>query len=418
VVIKPNLVLHEFGAMKGTNCLTTHGSVIRAMIDYAYVAGGPESSIIIADAPLQGANFDLLLAQTGIPEIQDYYWRKCRYEIKAFDLRQICALIDEGSKFITNLKTLAGDPYGYREIEMGSNSRLCELDTLNPRYAVGDYDAAATGLKHNKNHHEYIVSNTILNADTVISLPKLKTHSKAGVTVCLKNMVGIIGSKDCLPHHRLGKTNNGGDEFPELYPTAWYLSQKAYTRFQGRVPLRLWRALRFGAAHLLGAGTPTGGGEKARGNNFFPSGSWHGNDTIWRTVDDLNRIVFYYEKTANQFADSQQRNFFALVDGIIAMEGNGPLKGTPKPCGVILGGIDPLAIDVVASALMGFDWHKIGMLKGIATSPNTSKYSEFLGNESSIHLVSNNRQLSSYDLLKHSHLKFVPPNGWRTHVEI
>ena len=42
ILIKPNFVLHEFGAFVGTNCLTTHGSIIRAVVDYAYLAGGPE----------------------------------------------------------------------------------------------------------------------------------------------------------------------------------------------------------------------------------------------------------------------------------------------------------------------------------------------------------------------------------------
>src|SRR2546428_2917218 len=36
VVIKPNLVLHESARLVGTQCLTTHGSVIRALVDYAY----------------------------------------------------------------------------------------------------------------------------------------------------------------------------------------------------------------------------------------------------------------------------------------------------------------------------------------------------------------------------------------------
>jgi uncharacterized protein (DUF362 family) len=417
VVVKPNFVLHEFGALKGANCLTTHGSVIRAVIDYAYLAGGPDSSIVIADAPIQGAEFELLLRQTGIPAIQEYYWRKLRYEIKVFDLRQVCALVDESSSFIEKVQKLPGDPLGYREIDMGVDSRLSELDPFEPRYAVGDYDIAATGFRHNHNHHQYVVSNTILDADTIISVPKLKTHSKVGMTVSLKNVIGIIGSKDCLPHHRLGKTSHGGDEFPAHYPTKWYLSQKAYTRLQGRVSLRLWRLLRFGAAHLLGAGTPVNGNTLEKAKSFFPSGSWYGNDTIWRTVDDLNRIVFYYDDVTNQLAGDRQRRFFVLVDGIVAMEGNGPLRGTPKPCGVLLAGADALATDIVASTLMGFDWQRIRMLKGIAASPYLPKYSDFSGDHSKIRIKSNRKQWSSLSMLKQMHLGFRPPGGWRQYVE-
>ena len=34
--------------------------------------------------------------------------------------------------------------------------------------------------------NEYCISNTILDADVIINIPKLKTHKKAGITVCLK----------------------------------------------------------------------------------------------------------------------------------------------------------------------------------------------------------------------------------------
>jgi len=70
VVIKPNLVLHEFGPQKCANCLTTHGSVIRAVLDYVYLTAGPEGKILIADAPLQGADFERLTSDAGLRRIQ------------------------------------------------------------------------------------------------------------------------------------------------------------------------------------------------------------------------------------------------------------------------------------------------------------------------------------------------------------
>ena len=85
VVIKPNLVTHEFGVQAGQRCLTAHGSVIRAVVDYAFLAGGPESSIVIADAPVQGADFAKIVAQNGLDEIRDYYWRTHRYELGVLD---------------------------------------------------------------------------------------------------------------------------------------------------------------------------------------------------------------------------------------------------------------------------------------------------------------------------------------------
>ena len=44
-----------------------------------------------------------------------------------------------------------------------------------------------------------------------------------------------------------------------------------------------------------------------------------------------------------------------IMDAVIAMEGNGPKSGTPKEVGLILASGDPVALDSVASRLMGFD---------------------------------------------------------------
>jgi uncharacterized protein (DUF362 family) len=420
VVIKPNFVLHEFGAQKGASCLTTHGSVLRAVLDYVYIAAGPEGRIVIADAPLQGADFEQVVSQTGLRKVQEFYREKLRCEIDIIDLRQVHAVIDESSSLIRRVDRLPGDPLGYCEIDLGDASRLNEVDRAGPRYVVGDYDATVTNARHRAPHHSYVVSRTILDADAVICVPKLKTHSKSGVTVCLKNMVGIIGSKDCLPHHRRGKTNRGGDEFPEDYPLRWLLSARAHGLLQGHVPVSAWRIMRRFAESMLGAGTPANGNGNGNrnGSRFFPSGGWHGNDTIWRTVDDLNRILFFYDPVTGEMQSQPKRRYFAVVDGIIAMEGNGPLRGSPRPSGVIVGGDDPLALDVVAATLMSFDWRRIPMLKGIANSECPAKYSAFTGDEGAIDLLSDNPEWNSIESLKQRHMNFHAPNGWRDFVEV
>jgi uncharacterized protein (DUF362 family) len=430
VVIKPNLVLHEFGAQRNAHCLTTHGSVIRAVLDYVYLAVGPEGSIAVADAPLQGADFARVIADAGLPQIQEFYHNMLKCEIKVIDLRQIHAVVDENSSLIRRVERLPGDPLGYCEIDLGVASRLHELDAgghtgsrrnASPRYIVGDYAAAVTNLRHRSPRHSYVVSRTVLDANTVICVPKLKTHSKTGLTVCLKNMVGVIGSKDCLPHHRLGNSHQGGDEFPADYPFLWRLSGRAHDLLQGRVPVPVWRLMRRLAGGWLGAGTPHNGAEHS--SNFFPSGGWHGNDTIWRTVDDLNRILFFYSSGKSTPGESvirtqQQRRYFAVVDGITAMEGNGPLRGTPKSTGLIIGGDDPLAIDIAASTLMGFDWQRIPMLRGIAATHQLPRYSAFNGDPSTIELLSNVPRWNSLDALRQEYFSFRPPNGWRHSVEI
>jgi uncharacterized protein (DUF362 family) len=50
---------------------------------------------------------------------------------------------------------------------------------------------------------------------------------------------------------------------------------------------------------------------------------------------------------------------FAIVDGIVGMEGNGPIQGTPKNSGVIVMGADPVAVDSTCCRIMGIDPQRI-----------------------------------------------------------
>ena len=50
---------------------------------------------------------------------------------------------------------------------------------------------------------------------------------------------------------------------------------------------------------------------------------------------------------------------FAIVDGIVGMEGNGPIQGTPKNCGVIVAGRVLEAVDATCSRVMGIDPNKV-----------------------------------------------------------
>jgi uncharacterized protein (DUF362 family) len=52
----------------------------------------------------------------------------------------------------------------------------------------------------------------------------------------------------------------------------------------------------------------------------------------------------------------------AIVDGIIGMEGDGPLNGTAKPLGVLVMGCDPVAVDATCCRLMELDPERIGYL--------------------------------------------------------
>ena len=54
---------------------------------------------------------------------------------------------------------------------------------------------------------------------------------------------------------------------------------------------------------------------------------------------------------------------FAIVDGIVGMEGNGPIQGTPKQAGVLVAGSDVAAVDATCCRIMGIDPTKIEYLK-------------------------------------------------------
>ena len=53
---------------------------------------------------------------------------------------------------------------------------------------------------------------------------------------------------------------------------------------------------------------------------------------------------------------------YAIIDGVIGMEGDGPIMGTAKPVGAVIMGRDLLAVDCTAARVMGFDPYKIGYL--------------------------------------------------------
>lgn len=73
VLIKPNLVNHknpgERDHIRGMDCLITHPSLVRCIFDYVFIALQGLGRIIIADAPIQDCDFDILLSGTGYGEL-------------------------------------------------------------------------------------------------------------------------------------------------------------------------------------------------------------------------------------------------------------------------------------------------------------------------------------------------------------
>lgn len=61
----------------------------------------------------------------------------------------------------------------------------------------------------------------------------------------------------------------------------------------------------------------------------------------------LNEILPYLAKVI--------RHDLIVLDAITAMEGNGPVIGTPKEMGLIIAGRNPLEVDAISTSIMGID---------------------------------------------------------------
>jgi uncharacterized protein (DUF362 family) len=117
---------------------------------------------------------------------------------------------------------------------------------------------------------------SLRRADIVVSLPKLKTHHWAGVTLSMKNLFGV------MPGLAYGWPKN--------------------------------------VLHRAG---------------------------IAGSILDINAAV---------------RPHLAIVDGIIGMEGDGPIMGSPKFAGVLLIGRNLPSVDATAARIMGFDPFRVPYL--------------------------------------------------------
>lgn len=64
---------------------------------------------------------------------------------------------------------------------------------------------------------------------------------------------------------------------------------------------------------------------------------------------------------------------FSIVDGIVGMEGNGPIQGTAKAVGVVVAGADPVAVDATCCRIMRIDPLKVGYLRLAASEAQLSE---------------------------------------------
>lgn len=158
---------------------------------------------------------------------------------------------------------------GYEALAKRQAVRLVDLNYDDFR-SIKNVDPRATLLK------EIAVPETIAAADVVISVPKLKTHKLAGITLSLKNMFGA------LPGMIYG----------------------------------------------------------------WPKNTLHWNG-IPQSICEINGTVPAH---------------YAVVDGVVGMEGHGPIMGKARKVGVLIMGANGLAVDATAARVMGVDPSRVDYL--------------------------------------------------------
>jgi uncharacterized protein (DUF362 family) len=348
VLLKPNWVMHENHSGKGLDCLLTHGSLIEAVL--RYVVKAKPGSIIVGDAPIQGCDFNALIDGCGMKRILEQFHGTAP-EISLRDFR--CVTLP-GGKIHQQKQASDRGLDEYVLFDLGKDSLLEPITEKQGAFRVTMYDPKALNRTHGPGRHQYLVAREAIDADVVINMPKLKTHKKAGMTGAIKNMVGMNGHKEYLPHHRKGGAVRGGDCYGQASITKTWAEK--FFDWANSTALNWAKYLfsRSGAAMLRL--------NKHFGGNGDVEGSWHGNDTVWRMCLDLQRIL-HYGKLDGTLADAHQRTILNVTDAIVAGEGEGPLSPEPVPLGVITFGTNVAAVDWIHAILMGFDPRKIPLVR-------------------------------------------------------
>lgn len=384
-------------------CLITHPSVLRAIIDYSIIALKGTGRIIVGDAPMQGCNLEKLLEISGYNEMFKFY-NDNSVNIKPVDFRKYATVVDKNNILIKKVF----NENEFLTVELGDKSKFYSSERNNKRYKVSDYNECVTNTFHTNDTHKYVINKNVLIADVIINVPKPKCHRLAGITGCLKNIVGITHDKACLPHRTVGSTQEGGDEYLNKSMIKKMISKtldmKLKFEKKNYYLFALLMRYQFGVLYYL---------NKTRKDNAL-IGSWYGNDTIWRTVLDLNHILLYADKNGIM-SDKPQRVEFNIADMIICGEGDGPVAPEPKHLGIIIAGKESASIDRVICEIMGFDFKKIPCVYYAAQDEALNYY--FLNN---CVLKSNVKSLNNKVIDKINCPKnwcFKPHNSWKGYIE-
>ena len=185
VVVKPNWVHHQNFSGHGMDCLVTHTCVIEAVL--YYIAKARPEYIIIGDAPVQGCDFEALMADCHIPEmIERHTAYNVNVSVKDFR-RTIHPSGEIGGRAQEDCRPMDE----FILYDLGPDSSLEAITSPNSEFRVTMYNPDLLKRTHGPGKHQYLIARDVIEADVVINIPKLKTHKKACITGALKNLVGI-----------------------------------------------------------------------------------------------------------------------------------------------------------------------------------------------------------------------------------
>jgi hypothetical protein len=227
----------------------------------------------------------------------------------------------------------------------------------------------------------------------------------------MKNLVGINGSKDWLPHHRRGSKFDRGDEYLNRN-----LFKEINVSLQEIIDVAAIENKKMKAYILRNIQKVNSIFRKLSTKDKYLEGSWWGNDTVWRTVCDLNRLLIYADKKG-VMQQIPQRNYIAFLDMIISGEGEGPLNPIPKYSGILMAGFNPLIIDTVLATIMGFDFKKI---PNVSKAYGIKKYPISKHKHEDIKIISSNKAWTKKvtNIRLEDTLKYMPTLGWKDHIEM
>lgn len=343
VLLKPNWVRQEFKESDYI-CLRTNDNLLLCILEEVLKFG--PSKVLIGDAPVQGCVWEKMITVELLSKIQAL---SGEYNIPIIvkDFRR--TITDLRKNHVENDLHPLSD---YVIFDLKDKSCLEPITTNDKRFRVTCYDPDRLAEAHHKGMHKYCVTKDIFDNDIIITIPKLKTHRMAGMTNALKLLVGINGDKDYLPHHRVGSVRSGGDNYLKtniLRSISNYLTD-IENRHRGTTISKLLEYVSIVLWRLSGPDKAT-----------IRNAGWYGNDTIWRTVMDLNTIALYGDINGT-IHEEQQRKLITIMDGIIGGQGDGPLHPDPSPLGVLAISDNPYLMDVVAGELYHLNSNRIPLL--------------------------------------------------------